>query len=56
MEEMDEWYDEDGREYGVLHYHGKDIYYNYYYENEYSIGEWWYFSLDDAKNAIDKGT
>ena len=30
MPDMDEWFEEDGREYGVKHYKGHDIYYNFY--------------------------
>ena len=54
---MDEWINEDGREYGVKHYHGHDIYYNYYCEDEYTVNfdghDWWYASLEAAIKAID---
>ena len=58
MPEMDEWYEEDGREYGIKHYNGHDIYYNYYYEYEYTVRlnghDWWHTSLEEAMKAIDK--
>lgn len=52
------WFEEDGREYEIIPYKGYDIYYNYYYEDEFTVHfgdhDWWYRTLDDAKKAIDE--
>ena len=49
-----DYYEEDNREVEVYEYKGVTIYYNLYYECEYSIDDYWYTSLDKAKDAIDK--
>jgi hypothetical protein len=52
--------DDDDCDYEVIPYKGYDIYYNYYNEGEITVNfddeDWWYKTLDDAKEAIDKRT
>ena len=48
-----DYYEEDGREVEIYKYKGVIIYFNLYYEYEYTIDGYWYTSLDKAKEAID---
>ena len=47
-------YCEDGREINIYKYRNVEIYENFYGENEFSIDDEWYCSLEDAINDIDR--
>lgn len=47
-------YEEDGREVEIYEYKGVTICFNLYYENEFTIDDYWYTSLEKAKETIDK--
>lgn len=49
-----DFYEEDGREVEIYEYKGIKIYFNLFYEYEYTIDGWWYSSLEEAVKAIDK--
>ena len=51
---MDEIHYEDEREYEVKHYKGKEILYNFYCEDEYSVDGRWFMTLEAAMDAIDR--
>ena len=50
---MNEIHYEDEREYEVKHYKGKEILYNFYCEDEYSVDGRWFMTLEAAMDAID---
>ena len=49
-----DFYEEDDREVEIYEYKGIKIWFNLFYEYEYTIDNWWYSSLKEAVKAIDK--
>ena len=47
------FYEEDDREVEMYEYKGIKIWFNLFYEYEYTIDGWWYSSLEKAMEAID---